>query len=65
MQRSVTAFSTWLVNRGIERIVFVDDQRQHHAIEAGAPVRQFLPGHLAAAELKAIRRQQYPEFKRS
>jgi AAA domain len=27
---------------GVERIVFVGDQRQHHAIEADAPIRQFL-----------------------
>ena len=48
---------------GVERIVFVGDQRQHHAIEAGAPIRQFLAENLAVAELNVIRRQQDPELK--
>ena len=42
---------------GVERIVFVGDQRQHHAIEAGAPLRQFLAENMAVAELTTIRRQ--------
>ena len=50
---------------GVERIVFVGDQRQHHAIEAGAPVRQFLADKLAVAELQMIRRQRDPELKRA
>jgi ATP-dependent exoDNAse (exonuclease V) alpha subunit len=40
-------------------------QRQHHAIEAGAPVRQFLADNLAVAELQVIRRQRDPELKRA
>jgi ATP-dependent exoDNAse (exonuclease V) alpha subunit len=48
---------------GIERLVFVGDQRQHHAIEAGAPVRQFLTENMAVAELKVMRRQKDPELK--
>src|SRR5260370_35115696 len=33
--------------QGVERIVFVGDQRQHHAIEAGAPLRQILAANAA------------------
>ncbi|HEX4209197.1 MAG TPA: AAA family ATPase, partial [Candidatus Binataceae bacterium] len=50
---------------GIERLVFVGDQRQHHAIEAGAPLRQFLAANMAVAELQVIRRQRDPELKRA
>ena len=50
---------------GAERLVFVGDQRQHHAIEAGAPVRQFLAANMAVAELSVIRRQRDPELKRA
>jgi conjugative relaxase-like TrwC/TraI family protein len=50
---------------GIERIVFVGDQRQHHAIEAGAPIRQFLAENMAVAELNVIRRQRDPELKKA
>jgi ATP-dependent exoDNAse (exonuclease V) alpha subunit len=39
--------------------------RQHHAIEAGAPVRQFLADKLTVAELQSIRRQRNPELKRA
>jgi len=48
---------------GVERIVFVGDQRQHHAIEAGAPIRQFLAENMAVAELTTIRRQKDPALK--
>jgi conjugative relaxase-like TrwC/TraI family protein len=51
--------------RGVERIVFVGDQRQHLAIEAGSPVQQFLADSIALARLTAIRRQQDPELKRA
>jgi conjugative relaxase-like TrwC/TraI family protein len=46
--------------RGVERIVFVGDQRQHLAIEAGAPVRQFLADNMAVTQLTTIRRQKDP-----
>jgi len=46
--------------RGVERIVFVGDQRQHLAIEAGAPMRQLLNENLAVAQLTTIRRQKEP-----
>jgi conjugative relaxase-like TrwC/TraI family protein len=51
--------------RGIERIVFVGDQKQHLAIEAGSPVRQFLADNMAVARLTTIRRQQDPELRRA
>ena len=51
--------------QGIERLVFVGDQRQHYAIEAGAPIRQFLAANMAVAELQVIRRQRDPELKRA
>jgi ATP-dependent exoDNAse (exonuclease V) alpha subunit len=51
--------------QGIERLVFVGDQRQHHAIEAGAPVRQFLAANMVVAELRVIRRQRDPELRRA
>jgi hypothetical protein len=43
--------------RAVERIVFVGDQKQHVAIEAGSPVAQFLADNMAVARLTAIRRQ--------
>ena len=46
-----------------DRIVFVGDQRQHHAIEAGAPVRQLLADQMAVVELTTIRRQRDPDLK--
>jgi ATP-dependent exoDNAse (exonuclease V) alpha subunit len=42
---------------GIERIVFVGDQRQHHAIEAGRPIYQMQQAGMTVARLEAIRRQ--------
>jgi conjugative relaxase-like TrwC/TraI family protein len=50
-------------DQSVERIVFVGDQKQHHAIEAGAPVRQLLADSMAVAELTTIRRQRDPELK--
>jgi ATP-dependent exoDNAse (exonuclease V) alpha subunit len=50
---------------GVERILFVGDQRQHHAIEAGAPIRQFLASNMAVAELNVIRRQRDPALKQA
>jgi conjugative relaxase-like TrwC/TraI family protein len=47
----------------VARVVFVGDQKQHHAIEAGAPVRQLLAAEMAVAELTTIRRQRDPELK--
>jgi hypothetical protein len=38
------------IARGVERLVFVGDQKQHLAIEAGSPVRQLLADNLAVAQ---------------
>jgi conjugative relaxase-like TrwC/TraI family protein len=46
--------------RGVERIIFVGDQKQHLAIEAGAPVRQLLADNMAVTQLSTIRRQKEP-----
>jgi conjugative relaxase-like TrwC/TraI family protein len=50
---------------GIERIVFVGDQRQHHAIEAGRPVYQMQQAGMSTASLNVIRRQRDPELRRA
>jgi len=63
--RPVNALLKLAHERGIERMVFVGDQKQHLAIEAGSPVRQFLAGNLAVARLTTIRRQQDPELRRA
>jgi hypothetical protein len=49
---------------GVERIVFVGDQRQNHAIEAGVPLRQFLADNMAVANLNVIHRQRDRELRR-
>jgi ATP-dependent exoDNAse (exonuclease V) alpha subunit len=48
---------------GVERIVFVGDQRQHHAIEAGRPVYQMQQVGMTVARLEAIRRQRDPQLR--
>ena len=50
--------------RGVERILFVGDQKQHLAIEAGSPVRQFLADNMVVAHLTTIRRQKDPELRK-
>jgi conjugative relaxase-like TrwC/TraI family protein len=49
----------------VAHIVFIGDQKQHHAIEAGAPVRQLLADKMAVAELTTIRRQRDLELKQA
>ena len=44
----------------VERIVFVGDQHQHHAIEAGRPIHQMQQAGMAVARLDTIRRQRDP-----
>lgn len=61
--RSVNQLLHAAQSQQVERIVFVGDQRQHHAIEAGAPLRQFLADNLAVAELNIIRRQKDAQLK--
>jgi conjugative relaxase-like TrwC/TraI family protein len=48
---------------GVERIVFVGDQRQHHAIEAGRPIYQMQQSGMAVARLETIRRQRNPQLR--
>lgn len=64
-----TRYANQLFKAGAEldvaRIVFVGDQYQHVAIEAGAPVKQFLRDNMACFELTVIRRQKDPELKRA
>lgn len=48
---------------GVERIVLVGDQRQHHAIEAGRPVYQMQQAGMAVARLETIRRQRDPQLR--
>lgn len=50
---------------GVERIVFVGDERQHHAIEAGRPLHQMRQAGMTTASLTVIRRQRDPELKRA
>jgi hypothetical protein len=48
---------------GITLVRTVGDQRQHLAIQAGHPMRQFLDDGMPVAELKRILRQQDPELR--
>lgn len=50
---------------GVERVVFVGDQRQHQAIEAGNPINQMIRAEMTVARLNVIRRQRDPELKRT
>ena len=44
----------------VEQIVFVGDQHQHHAIEAGRPIHQMQQAGMPVARLETIRRQRDP-----
>jgi conjugative relaxase-like TrwC/TraI family protein len=48
---------------GVERIVFVGDIRQHHAIEAGRPIQQMEQAGMRVARLENIRRQRDPNLR--
>ena len=50
---------------GIERVVFVGDERQHHGIEAGRPIYQMRQAGMASASLSVIRRQRDPELRQA
>ena len=56
----VNELLTLAKERGVARVVFVGDQRQHLAIEAGAPIRQMLADNMAVTQLTTIRRQKEP-----
>jgi hypothetical protein len=45
-------------DEGVARVVFVGDQRQHHAIEAGRPIFQMQEAGMTVARLDTIQRQQ-------
>jgi ATP-dependent exoDNAse (exonuclease V) alpha subunit len=47
----------------IDRVVFLGDQRQHHAIEAGRPIYQMLQAGMPVARLEVIRRQRDPNLR--
>ncbi len=49
--------------QSVERIVFVGDQGQHHAIEAGRPIYQMQEAGMLVARLDTIRRQRDPELR--
>jgi conjugative relaxase-like TrwC/TraI family protein len=49
--------------QGVGRVVFVGDQRQHHAIEAGRPVFQMQQAGMTVARLDTIRRQRDPKLR--
>lgn len=49
--------------QSVERIVFVGDQGQHHAIEAGRPIYQMQEAGMRTARLDTIRRQRDPELR--
>ena len=48
----------------VERVVFVGDERQHHAIEAGRPLYQMRQDGMTTASLTVIRRQRDPELRK-
>ncbi len=50
-------------DQSVDRIVFVGDQRQHHAIEAGRPIYQMQENGMLIARLDTIRRQYDPELR--
>jgi conjugative relaxase-like TrwC/TraI family protein len=50
--------------RNVERIIFVGDQHQHHAIEAGRPILQMQQDGMPTARLETIRRQRNPELRK-
>jgi len=49
----------------VARIIFVGDQRQHHAIEAGRPLHQMQQAGMRVARLEIIRRQRDPELRKA
>jgi ATP-dependent exoDNAse (exonuclease V) alpha subunit len=49
----------------VARIIFVGDQRQHHAIEAGRPLHQMQQAGMRVARLDLIRRQRDPELRKA
>jgi conjugative relaxase-like TrwC/TraI family protein len=52
-------------DQDINRIVFLGDQRQHHAIEAGRPIFQMQQAGMPVARLEVIRRQRDPNLRQA
>jgi len=52
-------------DEGVVRVVFVGDQRQHHAIEAGRPIFQMQQAGMLVARLDTIRRQRDLELRQA
>ena len=52
-------------DQGVERIVFLGDQRRHHAIEAGRPVSQMQQTGMPVARLDVIRRPRDPNLRQA
>jgi len=63
--RQVNRLLRMAQSAGVERVVFIGDQRQHQAIEAGNPINQLIRGEMTVARLNVIRRQRDPELKRT
>ena len=63
--RQVNALLHRARDAGVARIVFVGDQRQHHAIEAGRPLHQMQQAGMRVARLDTIRRQCDPELRQA
>ena len=61
--RQVNRLSRKAREQSVERIVFVGDQGQHHAVEAGRPVFQMQQAGMLVARLDTIRRQRDPELR--
>ncbi|MGA9722933.1 MAG: MobF family relaxase [Candidatus Binatus sp.] len=52
-------------DEGVVRVVFVGDQRQHHAIEAGRPIFQMQEAGMLVARMDTIRRQRDLELRQA
>jgi conjugative relaxase-like TrwC/TraI family protein len=63
--RQVNRLLRMAQSANVERVVFVGDQRQHQAIEAGNPINQMIRAEMTVARLNVIRRQRDPELKRT
>ena len=49
----------------VARVIFVGDQRQHGAVEAGRPIAQLQQAGMETAQLDSIRRQRDPELRKA
>jgi hypothetical protein len=52
-------------DQDVARLVFLGDQRQHHAIEAGRPIFQMQQAGMPVARLEVIRRQRDPNLRQA